>query len=692
MTFNTFGNYIKRLGIIWVVILLCLFVAGALQSFNSWQSTGGNGIINSTYCFDSFGMFRNIFESPPLLSSFIFIALAIASLVVLLVIFIFFAFVVASYCNFAFLAFVVCFNAIFALARKTVLSGAVYIELRKCFDLFAFVAAFCYDWFSHNVLSLQKNVLVRAGCWHIPAVGLFNYTSVKRNCKVLFLVLFLVGTSFGVPVRSSQTNFNTGQTTPLLESRFDLKKLKSGCRTLENFFVWVEGPATRRPGTKYITNSPPSEAIILISEEVYPLFVGRYSHPAGNYNTLSKVNVDGTFDTDWGTNGHWQSTTLSSGCHGLAQLSDGSFIVGHLTVDFGDGNMNVTKLDSDGVVDTSWGTNGHYNTVEGNWPITIIVDNSDNAYIGGYRGDFVGTGSIIKLDSNGAELWVKQWVDATRIYPMAAFGFALNDAEDVLYVACSATYHVAKAEIYNCLAVNAVDGSLHTSFGVDGYYIPGSPWSDFSSMHAYNIRVTSDGKLFLNHPQQLFGAVYYSILKLTSAGVLDTTWGTSGRAGVDRTVTSTSKYSWNNTMDIDENDLLFVISYDANGIGYDRSKQYLDMWDTDGTKTQLKYISGLGDEPIKAIIAWRGRVYCAGSDVELDSVTAPVHVYDFTGTFIDSFPVNDLGDEDITQFSIETPVRWENPAVRLIPFEHSTDDNYVLEVGNQYFRFYRTIP
>lgn len=37
-----------------------------------------------------------------------------------------------------------------------------------------------------------------------------------------------------------------------MDSRSDFIKYKSGCRTLENMFVFSQGPVTRRPGTKYI--------------------------------------------------------------------------------------------------------------------------------------------------------------------------------------------------------------------------------------------------------------------------------------------------------------------------------------------------------------------------------------------------------------------------------------------------------
>lgn len=47
-------------------------------------------------------------------------------------------------------------------------------------------------------------------------------------------------------------NFNAGELSPLLDSRFDINKYGNGCRTLENFIPMVEGGVKRTPGTYYV--------------------------------------------------------------------------------------------------------------------------------------------------------------------------------------------------------------------------------------------------------------------------------------------------------------------------------------------------------------------------------------------------------------------------------------------------------
>lgn len=51
------------------------------------------------------------------------------------------------------------------------------------------------------------------------------------------------------PIR---TAFNAGELSPLLDGRVDVAKYQAGCRQLENFIPSVQGPAVRRPGTRFV--------------------------------------------------------------------------------------------------------------------------------------------------------------------------------------------------------------------------------------------------------------------------------------------------------------------------------------------------------------------------------------------------------------------------------------------------------
>jgi len=70
------------------------------------------------------------------------------------------------------------------------------------------------------------------------------------------LIVLIALTAFAQQKFSpSIVSFTTGQVSPRLEARSRFQKYDSSCRTLENFFVHVQGPVSRRPGTRYIADS-----------------------------------------------------------------------------------------------------------------------------------------------------------------------------------------------------------------------------------------------------------------------------------------------------------------------------------------------------------------------------------------------------------------------------------------------------
>ncbi len=74
--------------------------------------------------------------------------------------------------------------------------------------------------------------------------------------KIIAIILLIALTAFAA-TRSftpSLVSFTTGQVSPRLEARSDFSKYNSSCRTVENMFVRVEGPVSRRPGTQYVSD------------------------------------------------------------------------------------------------------------------------------------------------------------------------------------------------------------------------------------------------------------------------------------------------------------------------------------------------------------------------------------------------------------------------------------------------------
>lgn len=137
-----------------VVLLGGLRTVMTQFSIGSGQLTVSYSVIYSILCLAVLGM-------------------AVTSIFVLLALFISF------FSNLTFFCFSI-FSLIFQMASlafgfKIVFISKVFVKFRKSFCLFANSAGFCFNWFSHNVLSLQKNVLVRAD--RIPIILLGSFYS-----------------------------------------------------------------------------------------------------------------------------------------------------------------------------------------------------------------------------------------------------------------------------------------------------------------------------------------------------------------------------------------------------------------------------------------------------------------------------------------------------------------------------------
>lgn len=75
------------------------------------------------------------------------------------------------------------------------------------------------------------------------------------------------------------STFNAGEWSPDLYGRIDLDKYRNACRTIENFVLLAQGPATRRPGTQFIAPTKSDGIVRLIpfefsTEQAYVIEAG----------------------------------------------------------------------------------------------------------------------------------------------------------------------------------------------------------------------------------------------------------------------------------------------------------------------------------------------------------------------------------------------------------------------------------
>lgn len=143
--------------------------------------------------------------------------------------------------------------------------------------------------------------------------------------RQLIAILLLCSTCFGME------SFTTGQTTPLMEARSDFPKYPSASRIMENMFIYPQGPVTRRPGTRYIADVNgggdciPTEYPVLraaddteVPEMTHTIAISSLADlndirndMTGNYYLTT--NIDASATTSWNDGTGWQPIGEYSG-------------------------------------------------------------------------------------------------------------------------------------------------------------------------------------------------------------------------------------------------------------------------------------------------------------------------------------------------------------------------------------------
>ena len=205
MTSTAQRNNIKRLRVIWVVVLFCWFTTRAFQTIWTRNFSSFNCVV---YSFASFSAFRKrifcIISPFGKFAGFTFIstffsrltsfALTIASCSSLT----FFALAVAFTSNLTFFALPVliylCFSGfclpilrsvflftIFTLTSETVFGGRFLIKIIGWLNFFAMTASFCYDCLRHGFFLINKLCLEPSTARTV--VGSSYYTTSLRGVK-----------------------------------------------------------------------------------------------------------------------------------------------------------------------------------------------------------------------------------------------------------------------------------------------------------------------------------------------------------------------------------------------------------------------------------------------------------------------------------------------------------------------------
>lgn len=111
----------------------------------------------------------------------------------------------------------------------------------------------------------------------------------------------------------------------------------------------------------------------------------------GSQQVVRRLNTDGTVDTSFGTDG--TVTLFSSGSRGIEILLDGKILVGGVTFDSGATHYQVARLNTDGSLDSTFGNSGIASIVVGAGSARLrelVVRPDGKIILGGYADDEAG--------------------------------------------------------------------------------------------------------------------------------------------------------------------------------------------------------------------------------------------------------------------------------------------------------------
>ncbi|RIK41779.1 MAG: hypothetical protein DCC55_10755 [Chloroflexi bacterium] len=247
---------------------------------------------------------------------------------------------------------------------------------------------------------------------------------------------------------------------------------------------------------------------------------------------LARYNSDGSLDASFGANG--KITTAFEGfAHGqsIAVQTDGKIIVAGLAYINEQYDFVLARYNSDGSLDTAFGTNGKVITDFGgdDYGYILNIQNDGNLILVGYT-DVNGTAdfALARYQSDGSfDSSFGANGQVITDFGGEEFGFGLGVQSDGKLVLAGYTDVDGTADF--ALARYQSDGSLDPAFGANGKVI-----TDFSGEEfGYGLRIQGDGKLVVVGQANLTGTHDFVLARYNSDGSLDTTFDGDGKVITD---------------------------------------------------------------------------------------------------------------------------------------------------------------
>ncbi len=297
-------------------------------------------------------------------------------------------------------------------------------------------------------------------------------------------------------------------------------------------------PTGTPPGT-VATPIPSSSQSILYSMAIQSngqIIAGGFASIGGSQLfALARYNTNGTLDTNFGTNGivtMQPSGATNSQLFSIAIQSDGKIVAAGQTTIGGNGEFVLARFNTNGTLDTSFGTNGIVTTQPSGATggvIYSIAIQSNGQIVAGGAVTISGTNEFAlaryntngSLDTNfGTNGIVTMQPGATG--SSVIFSIAMQSNGQIV-AAGQATIGGGPAF---ALARYNTNGTLDTSFGTNGVVAMQISGSNYSQINS--IAIQSNGQIIAGGFAIIGGNEFFVLARYNTNGTLDTSFGTNG--------------------------------------------------------------------------------------------------------------------------------------------------------------------
>ena len=257
------------------------------------------------------------------------------------------------------------------------------------------------------------------------------------------------------------------------------------------------------------------------------IVAGGYVTIAGNtVFAVARYNSDGSLDTTFATNGF--NTTTPGTTDEITSIviqSDGKIVVGGYATIAGNNSFCLARYNSNGSLDTTFGTNGYNTTTPGtdDGIDSIVLQPDGKILAGGYATTTANVWCLARYNSNGS-------LDTT----FATNGYnttTLGTSDWINFIALQPDGKIVAGGVADIAGVNSCclarynsDGSIDTTFATNGFNTT-TPGTDDA---VDSIAFQPDGKIVVGNYAAIAGNNSFCLARYNSNGSLDTTFATNG--------------------------------------------------------------------------------------------------------------------------------------------------------------------